>query len=424
MTTPSWPQARYNAAQTGYNPNETQLNPGNVGTMVTRATATMAQTYSSATPVVAGGMVFDTSYTLGSARAQVQAFPENCGAPTGLSCNPLWSATVGKTASGAVTVADGEVFVDSDNAARTPSQELWVFPEHCGTGGGACSPKWKTTVPGAGVGSEASPTVSGTTVYVPGGQAGSAYLFAYPTTCTNACKPTWRGKMDIGDSLQSAAVADGFVYVPDYDGNIDAFKVGCATGGGTCSPAWQGNTGEFGPSGAAVSGGMVFVGSQNDDLFAFRATGCGSPTCSAVWTAVTGSNVRSDPAVANGEVYVTSDDGYLYAFPEKCAAITCTPTWKAFLTSGEDSGHSSPAVANGVVYVSWSNSVNTVGIDAFSATCNTGGGTCSPLWQGNGGTYYLLSGPVVVNGELWASGGPQNGPAVLYAFGLPVPRHA
>ena len=63
----------------------------------------------------------------------------------------------------------------------------------------------------------------------------------------------------------------------------------------------------------------------------------------------------------------------------------------------------------------------TAGIDAFSATCATGGDTCSPLWQGSGGSYYSPSGPVVAGGELWGTGGPHNGPADLYAFGLPVP---
>ena len=51
-------------------------------------------------------------------------------------------------------------------------------------------------------------------------------------------------------------------------------------------------------------------------------------------------------------------------------------------------------------------------------------GTCTPLWHGNGGSFYVPSGPVVAGGELWATGGPQNGPAKLYAFGLPVPGAA
>ena len=52
---PSWPQSRYNAAQTGDNPAETQLNVHNVGRLVTRATAQLGMSFAAATPVVAGG---------------------------------------------------------------------------------------------------------------------------------------------------------------------------------------------------------------------------------------------------------------------------------------------------------------------------------------------------------------------------------
>jgi hypothetical protein len=115
--------------------------------------------------------------------------------------------------------------------------------------------------------------------------------------------------------------------------------------------------------------------------------------------------------------YVT---GYLYAYPEHCSEV-CKPVWQAF-TAPQNLG--APAVANGVVYVAEGNSAKNVGIDAFSVHCATGGGTCTPLWHGNGGSYYVPSDPVVAGGELWTSGGPVNGPANLYAFGLPVPGSA
>lgn len=112
--------------------------------------------------------------------------------------------------------------------------------------------------------------------------------------------------------------------------------------------------------------------------------------------------------------YIT---GYLYAYPEHCSEV-CKPEWQAFLAP-QNVG--APAVANGVVYVDEGNSAKNVGIDAFSVHCATGGGTCAPLWHGDGGSYYVPSGPVVAGGELWATGGPVSGPANLYAFGLPVP---
>lgn len=92
--------------------------------------------------------------------------------------------------------------------------------------------------------------------------------------------------------------------------------------------------------------------------------------------------------------------------------------WKALLASQD---LSDPVVANGVVYVGLGSNEKNVGIDAFSVHRATGGGLCTPLWHGNVG-YYIPGGPVVTGGELWAGGGPVNGPADLYAFGLPVPH--
>src|SRR5262249_46997335 len=61
-------------------------------------------------------------------------------------------------------------------------------------------------------------------------------------------------------------------------------------------------------SSPAVSGGLVYVGSDDDALYAFKET-----TGQAAWSYKTGGLVRSSPAVANGVVFVGSDDGYLYA---------------------------------------------------------------------------------------------------------------
>jgi hypothetical protein len=119
-------------------------------------------------------------------------------------------------------------------------------------------------------------------------------------------------------------------------------------------------------------------------------------------------------------VYIASGNGWLFVFKEHCAAPTCLPAWKAHLAPRGVTFTGSPAVANGVVYLPWHSIItNQESIDAFSATCATAGGTCSPLVDVNSGSYYELGGPAVAGGELWATGGPQNGPGDLYAFGLP-----
>lgn len=413
----SWPQPRFNAAQTAYDPYEHILNLRTVSDLDRRSAIKMLSTYPAAPPVIGGGLVITGSYQLSESPSVVEAFPVSCGRAAHPHCRPVWVAYVGSLLESQVTIADGEVFVDSSDLNKT-AQVIYVFGLHCGTGGATCEPLWTATIEG-GVGSLAAPTVSNGVVYVPGGEVGNAYLYAFPTDCSAVCLPLWRGQMYAGDSIWSVAVGDGFVFVPDYGGVIMAFPVGCATGGAVCQPAWTGSVDELGPGMPAVADGKVFVGSQNDQFFAFNAAGCGATSCSPVWTATTGLNVRGQPAVAYGHDFVSSDDGYVYAYPVKCARV-CSPTWRAFLTTGHpDSGRSSIAVADHVVYVPWTNGISRSGISAFASDCATGGKTCKALWTSNGGSHWALEGPVVSNGQLWATGGPLNGPAVLYSFGLP-----
>jgi hypothetical protein len=417
-----WSQQRYDAAQTGYNPNETELGTGNVGKLVLRASAKLNRPFSAAAPIVADGLVLVTGYySNGGQPGQIEAFPQTCGAAHSTSCRPVWIADVSTDDSMGLTVANGDVFVNT--LTGKPQQKLWVFSLHCGTGGAECKPLWTTTLPGTSYANMA-PTVAAGTVYVPWGNVGDAYLYAFPASCQTGCKPTWRGPLADGAD-GSPSVGDGFVYVADYDSYIYAFRTGCTTGGATCPPTWQASVGEGGPRAVAVADRLVFAGSQDGDLYAFRASGCGSrrQNCPPVWTAVirAGANILASPAVAYGLVFVTDYvTGYLYAFPENCTK-KCQPTWKAYLSPKETAD---PAVANGVVYVTEGTQVNKTGIEAFSVHCATGGGTCTPIWTGSTGSYYIPSDPAVAGGEVWTADGPQNGPAELYAFGLPAAGHA
>jgi hypothetical protein len=413
-----WPQSRYNAAGTGYNPDETQINAHNVHMLVVRATMRLGLAFAAAAPVVADGLVFIPSYSLGATTGDLQVFPTSCATAGTPTCRPVWHATVGADAETSVAVADGEVFVDTDGGSGNDTQQLWAFGGHCATGGAACSPRWIATIPGTSYENEA-PTVSGGVVYIPTGNGiETSYLDAFPVDCTTPCHPLWRGKT-VSGADGSASVADGFAYIPDYDGNLYAFKIGCASGGKVCHPAWFGTVNEGGPRSAAVANGLAFIGSQNGDLYAFKARGCGTSQfpCSPVWTGVTraGANILSPPAVADGLVFVTNyADRYLYAFPEHCPS-DCRYQWKAPITPEDVSP---PSVANGVVYVGVGSTEKNVGIDAFSVNCATGGQTCTPLWHRKLG-FYLPSGPSIAGGMLWVADGPENGPAVLLALGLP-----
>jgi outer membrane protein assembly factor BamB len=138
-----------------------------------------------------------------------------------------------------------------------------------------------------------------------------------------------------GMVTSSPAVVNGIVYVGSDDGNVYALN---ATSGALI---WKYTTGGAVGSSPAVAGGMVFVGSANDLVYALDAS-----TGALVWNYTTGGAVGSSPAVVNGIVYVGSDDGRVYALNATTGALMLG--WP-YATGGAVG--SSPAVAGGVVYV-------------------------------------------------------------------------
>ncbi len=148
--------------------------------------------------------------------------------------------------------------------------------------------------------------------------------------------------------------ADGVVYTAGGDGELHAFAIGCATGGGTCTPLWSSDRGGDIPridTTPAVVNGVVY----------FEGSVCTPKACLPLWTGDTGGPIYSSPAVANGVVYVEGsgsvEDG-LYAFDaagvKGCSGGSCEPLWTRSLGEShvyEDGISSSPAVSNGVVYV-------------------------------------------------------------------------
>ena len=116
------------------------------------------------------------------------------------------------------------------------------------------------------------------------------------------------------------------------------------------------------------------------------------------WSYTTGDLVTSSPAVANGVVYVGSNDGNVYALDASSGAL---------LWSYSTGGHveSSPAVANGVVYVgSWD-------LKVYALDARTG----SLLWSYTTGQsqYGVVSSPAVADGRVYVGADDRN----VYAFG-------
>jgi outer membrane protein assembly factor BamB len=115
---------------------------------------------------------------------------------------------------------------------------------------------------------------------------------------------TTRGFVD-----SSPTVANGMVYVGSDDHQFYAFDA--ATG----KLLWKG-----GParnvvrSSPTVANGVVYVGSDDGKMYAFNASGCSKGQCQPLWTYQTGSLIFSSPAVADGVLYFGSTDHHLYAF--------------------------------------------------------------------------------------------------------------
>jgi hypothetical protein len=146
--------------------------------------------------------------------------------------------------------------------------------------------------------------------------------------------------MTHGDVESSPAVAGGLVFVGSDDGNV--YALNASTG----IPAWIYMTHGAVESSPAVAGGLVFVGSwdsvtRNGMIYALSAS-----AGTQVWnyTTLGFSPIKSSPAVAGGLVFVGSSDNETYAL----TATTGTLKWR-FKTGG--SVLSSPAVAGGLVFV-------------------------------------------------------------------------
>ena len=78
-------------------------------------------------------------------------------------------------------------------------------------------------------------------------------------------------------------------------------------------------------SSPVVAGGIVYVGSNDGDLYALRRT-----DGSRVWRYATQGAVSSSPAVADNAVYFSSTDGYVYAVDARTGGLR----WR-FQTGGE-----------------------------------------------------------------------------------------
>ncbi len=408
-----WPQFRYDSAHGGLQPNESAIGVGNVANLTEAWTATTGGAVRSS-PAVANGVVF-----VGSDDHKLHAFD----AATGVS---KWtSADTGNIISSSPAVADvggtGTVFVGSEGGASARLYAYRADGQNVGVVTGcpsACTPLWTANLHDSIYGSPAVAYVAGRwIVYI-----GQHELFAFDAA-TGAL--LWES-VDVGTGTSvSPAVAEvagtwmvyfgadeGGPWVFDANGNAP----GCPN---FCGDLWGGGQSGSIRSSPAVANGIYYVATYfTGILYAFDAAGvtnCISPHygCGPLWSS--GSNISggiySSPAVAYGRVYVGSFAGKLYVFNAAGCGngnTTCNSLWTATTGGGIDS---SPAVANGVVYVGSGDDK----LYAFNAAgCGNGNTTCNSLWTATTGGD-VESSPAVANGFVYV--GSTDGK--LYAYLLP-----
>ena len=182
---------------------------------------------------------------------------------------------------------------------------------------------------------------------------------------------------ETGSSVRSSpADAGGVVYVGSEDNRVYALD---ASNG---ERIWRYETGDVVFSSPAVSGGVVYVGSYDSHVYALDAS-----TGDLIWSYETGDGVFSSPAVSGGVVYVGSRDNRVYALD----ASTGDLIW-SYETG--DVVFSSPAVSGGVVYVgSGDNQV-------YALDASTG----DLIWSYETGDR-LYSSPAVSGGVVYAGSG-------------------
>ena len=176
----------------------------------------------------------------------------------------------------------------------------------------------------------------------------------------------------------SAAVASGVVYVGSDDGNV--YALNASTG----ALLWQYSIAA--ESSPAVASGVVYVSSEDGCVYALNAG-----TGTLFWRNCTGIRLASSPAVANGVVYVSLLTGNVYAL----SASTGSRLWQ-YSTVAPNYMYSSPAVADGVVYIGSGDGV-------YALNASTG----ALLWKYTTGNS-VNSSPAVANGVVYVGSADHN----------------
>ena len=138
------------------------------------------------------------------------------------------------------------------------------------------------------------------------------------TNCSSVwktCLPIWQTN-SLGPSREALAVSDGYAYVaPNAPAGLRAVNLATHTVEWTGTKGGYYGAGHTG-GGAAVAGGVLFIGSWADgNVYGYDAAGCGASTsCEPLWSYKTDGTIETSPVVSGGMMYIASADGYIRGF--------------------------------------------------------------------------------------------------------------
>ena len=313
------------------------------------------------------------------------------------------------TISAGPIVDDGVAYVVTKNGwgmSITTQSTLYAYPAACASTGGACQPLWKATIADhEGLGGEVA-AVTGIAaengmVFVSRNNYPSptTELYAFSASCASAgatCSPLWTASSSTAHSLP-LAVAGGYVYW-----GPSTFSRTCASGGATCQPLQTVALPKEAEEGAvdeiAVGNELVFLTVQiptgsdsfGDPIYSTQiraypqACLASSSTCTPAWTSTVpaSSTYGARVTVVGGQLFASywnNGELKLAAFSTSCATGggACSPTWTAQVAVSANGFNLGVAVAGGVVYQAVAGTLY-----AYSTSCASGGAECSPLWTG------------------------------------------
>jgi outer membrane protein assembly factor BamB len=146
-----------------------------------------------------------------------------------------------------------------------------------------------------------------------------------------------------GPVTSGAVLSRGILYIGSDDGKVHAFTAASGKPAGTFPTAGAVS------GGVSVAGSTLLAGSDDHYVHAFRLSPGG-----VAWTYRTGGPVRCQPVVVGGIVYVGSDDHYVYAIhaatgelawryptggPVRLAPLSGAPSYKNYLFVASQDGH-------------------------------------------------------------------------------------